>query len=341
MLEHPQKNTIPQKTPMKTKHILSILAIGAVAIGAVTCVADTLERPKAQITFVVKDDFGKPIPNMVVGMSTFHHWEPGGEWGTDIDKKYEGKTNADGIVTLTGEGTSLLFNYYTLNRDTHYKIGRQRVLFKEKKNGRWEPWNPTVEIECKPIIKPIAMYFGEKWNAFPEREKEFGFDLTTNDWVSPYGKGIQTDMIFKLETKVPYVKSSAPFDFRLKITFPNEGDGIQSWYGPHENSGLLAMPRYAPTDGYVNSLELKMGCDEKGFWKERDDQNYFFRIRSVTDKDGKIKSCLYGKISGNIQFDVRHEKVGVVGFNYFLNPTPLDVNMEHNYEKNLRALPNK
>jgi hypothetical protein len=182
------------------------------------------------------------------------------------------------------------------------------------------------------------MYMGNGEINFPEKGKAFGLDLMKKDWLAPHGKGIQADIIFELEEKSTYNGSSKPFDWRLKISFPNKGDGIQSWYGPHEDSDTLAMPRYAPTEGYLDSLELKEGRTEEKFFEKRDDQNYFFRVRTITSDNGKIESCLYGKISDNIEINAIHGKAGSLTFRYFLNPTPLDVNMEHDYKRNLRAL---
>ena len=53
----------------KKKKLISAL-LGAITVLACVGATDAVIRPEARITFVVKDDFGKPIPNMVVGMST-------------------------------------------------------------------------------------------------------------------------------------------------------------------------------------------------------------------------------------------------------------------------------
>ncbi|MDR2845118.1 MAG: hypothetical protein LBV28_03390 [Puniceicoccales bacterium] len=315
---------------MKTKHILPILAIGTVAIGAVACVTNILERQKAKITFVVKDDFGKPIPNVEFVMETFHHWEPGESFGKDIQRQYRGKTDATGKVVLNGQSINGRFACGMELDERYHDRASLRYRFKEKKNGRWEPWNPTIEIIYKPILKPIAMYHGEGRLKLPKRDEEIGFDLSLNDFVAPYGKGEQTDLIFKLEEKIPYASAYKPYDYRLKITFPNKGDGIQSWYGPINRWGL-GVPRYAPIEGYESSLELKSGRDEKDYFKQREDQNYFFRVRTQLDENGKTKSTLYGKIVGNIDF----WRNGTIEFPYYLNPTPLDVNMENDPKKNL------
>ena len=62
----------------------------------------------------------------------------------------------------------------------------------------------------------------------------------------------------------------------------------------------------------------------------RDDQNYFFRVRTVK-KDKKIISAHYGKIDRDIEF-WGNEKLR---FTYYLNPTPLDRNMEFDPKRNL------
>jgi hypothetical protein len=97
------------------------------------------------------------------------------------------------------------------------------------------------------------------------------------------------------------------------------------------------MPRYAPKDGYENKVELKFGRDKNVYfsYSKREDQNYFFRIRTVLDENGKVKSAIYGKIPGDINCDVVSSKTGLLLFHYELNPTPLDVNMEFDKKKNL------
>ena len=52
--------------------------------------------------------------------------------------------------------------------------------------------------------------------------------------------------------------------------------------------------------------------------------NYYFRVRTVLDGNGNVKSALYGKIYGDF-----------MQFNYYLNPTPNDRNVEFDPKKNL------
>ena len=52
--------------------------------------------------------------------------------------------------------------------------------------------------------------------------------------------------------------------------------------------------------------------------------NYFFRVRTVLDEHGNVKSALYGKIYGDF-----------MQFTYYLNPTPNDHNIEFDPPRNL------
>jgi hypothetical protein len=287
-------------------------------------------RPTAQITFIVKDDFGKPAANVDVTMSTFHHWEPGEGFGKDIRSRYKGKTDETGKVVLSGSSLTGEFTYGAFAESRYYPSGVFEYRFKEKGIGRWEPWNPTVEIICKSVLNPIPYIGGGGRKKIPEREKAIGFDLFVNDWVAPYGKGKIGDMIFTLEEKSPFMEAGKPHDYRLKINFSNKGDGIQSCYAPVTN-GEMKMPRYAPKEGYKGNIELKSGLDEKGYFKKREDQNYFIRVRTVLHEDGKVQRAFYGKITGNIEFWHNH----VMDISYEINPNPLDVNMEFDAKKNL------
>ncbi len=61
---------------------------------------------------------------------------------------------------------------------------------------------------------------------------------------------------------------------------------------------------------------------------------FFFRVRTVLDGKGIIRSAMYGKIHGNINFDVIDAKTAVVLFSYFLNPDGTR-NVEFDIHQNL------
>ena len=53
--------------------------------------------------------------------------------------------------------------------------------------------------------------------------------------------------------------------------------------------------------------------------------NYYFRIRTVYNEQGEIESCYYGTIYRDIRFSKKSNKYS---FDYHLNPTPNDRNVE-------------
>jgi hypothetical protein len=55
-----------------------------------------------------------------------------------------------------------------------------------------------------------------------------------------------------------------------------------------------------------------------------ENRNYFFRVRTMLDDKGNVKSALYGKIYGDF-----------MQFSYYLNPTPNSRNVEFDPKQNL------
>jgi hypothetical protein len=127
-------------------------------------------------------------------------------------------------------------------------------------------------------------------------------------------------------------------DVTLTVKGSNEGDGFilvpRTPVGHGPISGLH-LPREAPLEGYqhvvskraYNTVENPMSTEV------REDANYFFRVRTVKDKDGNIVSALYGKIHGDFEFVPHQEKK--VSFIYYLNPEPNNRNLEFDTDKNL------
>ena len=295
-------------------------------------------RYPAQITFRVLTDAGAAVPNIEVTTSTFLYWQPGEGFGRDIYEENKGRTNAEGLATVSFTSERGDCNYGIYDIPGYYSTRNLLYKFKEMKDGRWEPWNPVVDVVLKPVIKPIPMYARKIGGGgpveIPELNKPFGFDLMVGDWVAPHGKGKSSDIIFTLKELVPFAASTKPFDYVLAGTFSNKGDGIQSVFAaPHKGSDLR-LPRYAPEGGYEPKLEKQMAIFAEGKPMKndtREDQNYFFRVRTVLDEQGRIKSALYGKISGDIKFGVNR----VLRFSYYLNPTSLDPNLEFDPQRNL------
>ena len=67
----------------------------------------------------------------------------------------------------------------------------------------------------------------------------------------------------------------------------------------------------------------------------KENRNYFLRVRSVLDSQGKVVSALYGKIDGDIRFSPIRSKTCSLMFTYYLNPTANERNLEFDVQRNL------
>ena len=169
--------------------------------------------------------------------------------------------------------------------------------------------------------------------AIPEQGKPVGYDLMVGDWVAPYGKGETPDFVLQLDTKITNY---------LTLRFSNDGDGIQFVAAV---GGGLPLPRLAPADGYEPEL-IKWDWTEqgsnngrpfvKGYSNYRADANYFFRVRTRKDSDGKTVSALYGYIRGDLS---RNLEQGKMDLNYSLNSEINSHNMEFDFKRNLIGKP--
>ncbi len=309
--------------------------IGLICFLIATVSFSESERPVSQITIHVRADDGIMVTGIVVGVGTFWKHVPGEGFGRDEHKTVTGKTDANGFVTLsipslTGD---VGFSPHLPLSGFYWDRG-DRIKFTNAVAGKWQPWNPTVELQLKRIGNPIPMYakkYGERKTVkIPEIGKAIGFDLMQSDWVAPYGSGETADFIFKLDSRVTGDKD---FDATLSVAFSNVGDGIQSVYALPFKGSQLRLSRKAPADGYEDNLVRRTHCSpgEQIYRENREDQNYVFRVRTKKDDKGNIVSALYGKIHGEIGW----WQNSVIRFTYYLNPTPNDRNLEFDPNKNL------
>ncbi len=91
------------------------------------------------------------------------------------------------------------FNF-SITKDGFYKTRLRYWFFKNgydcAKDGRWLPWNPTVEIVLKEKRNPVSMQRKDRlWLTFPKHQT-VGFDVETGDLVEPFGTGKVADLSF-------------------------------------------------------------------------------------------------------------------------------------------------
>lgn len=281
-----------------------------------------LPQPQAQITAKVVDEEGKPIAGADVGIGFLVGLLPGQGPGTK-ELIHRGTSGSDGTFTAADQcGGSVGLG---VTKSGFYRTNAPLYLFKKVETGQWQPWNPTVEMLIKPILKPIPMYAKRVETAIPDFNVPLPYDLSVGDWVAPRGKGKITDIIFtaKLDQR-----SESDYNYVLTVSFPNKGDGIQTFDAPLHVGSELKSLRYAPENGYqsewIQTRNRQTGQIEQGNYALDGNRNYFVRVRTVLDEEGKVKSANYVKIYGEF-----------MNFTYYLNPTPNDRNMEFDLKRNL------
>jgi hypothetical protein len=284
-------------------------------------------------TLKIIGEDGQPISN--ADISIFYTIPP--MVFPDDSGKYNGKisgiTDANGLFSATHIDRSGELRFQ-IHKVGYYSSDRIYRLDEPEQNS--DDRNISLTLVLKKIGNPIPMY--AKWVNFepPAFKKTgrppivfnqtIGYDLIKGDWVAPYGKGANTDIIFTEEFNK---KSISDFGYKLTISFPNTGDGIQEFTLPDAEKGSgLRSPHEVPADGYQSQL-IRENFHHPGQPGKSDydvNRNYFFRIHTGMDENGNIKSALYGKIYGDPE---------QMNFFYYLNPTPDSRNIEFNPKQNL------
>ena len=298
---------------------------------------NSIAEPEAMFTVRVTDEKGSVVTNAQVHAGFVESIKPGWGWGGGKEKKWQGVSDTNGlcVVKETCQGEAGV----AAGKEGYYWSSGYKLRFTNyvgTLTQTWQPWNPTVEVILKRIGQPIPMY--AKWIRdvkIPADGQPVGFDLMRGDWVAPHGKGETADFIYTFHREVGGKTGSGYqiHDTTLTITFSDDGDGIQSVLLPPRGGGsALRLPRETPEANYVTNL-VKNAYEhaDKSSAGTREDQNYFFRVRTKKDDKGNIVSALYGKIHGDFsQFDY-----GKLTFKYYLNPTPNDRNVEFDPKQNL------
>jgi hypothetical protein len=310
---------------MKAKYFVGLI------IGAAAFAAMDISPPEAKITVRVIDEAAQPMPGVDVRI-TFEmpKYQPG-VWGSANMLTKKGISDAAGLFSV--EAKSGNYVGYEAQAPGHYNSTGNPVEFLRSDSGRWQPWNPTMELVLKKIIKPIPMYARRLEQEVPVLDEAVGFDLLKADWIPPYGRGQSSDILFKLTKRV---ESFHNFGAELLVNFPKNGDGISEM--PDARSGSeLRSAHTAPEEGYAPSLSLLQGnSKERGLYGMGGDKTgYFFRVRTVVDEHGRVVSCMYGKIYGRIEYFPVSYKAAKVRFTYYLNPSVNNRNVEFDPKRNL------
>jgi hypothetical protein len=277
------------------------------------CAQFALVGHEWNVTLKVVDETGKPIEGAKASVGYYSKSQPKSIDGlTDTNGIFKASHRAySGILGFTAEKSG----FYT-TREPSYELGFTYDYTK---------WNPTRTIILKRISKPSPMYAKRIESGPPGNGAPIGYDLMIGDWVGPCGKGISTDIIFTREYNK---RTLQDYDYKLTVSFPKAGDGIQEFpvsYKNMEGSGLRS-PHEALTNGYQSQI-VRLNVSHPGqklIFDYDENRVYLFRVRTTIDDRGNILSAQYGKIYGDF-----------MQFSYYLNPTPNDRNVEFDPKHNL------
>jgi hypothetical protein len=286
------------------------------AFAAALC-AQAQDTHQWRAAFTVIDDSGSPLSG--ANISVFYDVAPR---DTSSDSgKITGVTDASGAFAASHTDKTFRLRFLV------QKAGYYSTDIKDDFHGRFKPehLNRELTIILKKVAHPIPMYAKFTLNTkLPVLGAPIGYDLMIGDWVGPYGKGVSADIIFEKEHSE---KAASEYYSKITVSFPNKGDGIQVFVLPDGEKGSeLSSPHEAPTDGYEPELSREISAQPGQPSKFEYDENrvYLFRVHTVLDANGSVKSALYGKIYGDF-----------MQFRYYLNPAPNDRNIEFDPKQNL------
>ncbi len=178
--------------------------------------------------------------------------------------------------------------------------------------------------------------------------------MMKGDWLPPYGHGETADLEIASELQITGKdrKYSVAARAEADVFFYDLVQTIRPTGADDSISELYADPtsgikiRHGSDEGRSMRIVRRQGRHKRfsmgGEWysKRFDDMDenrcYTFRIRSRYDEKGNLVEAYYGKVYGDFKFSGDLER-GVISvrFLYYLNPTPLDRNLEWDMKTNL------
>jgi hypothetical protein len=315
---------------LKMGWLLLLILTGSSSLGQLSIA----QRAEFRITLRAVDDEGRPVPRANLGFS----WGHLGDTSPDTAFK---RVDADEQGLAVFNAQTRFFEYaYGAGKDGYYPTRGIAGRFQDVTDGRWQPWNQTVDVVIRPIKNPVPMYAKHVACSLPAMSTWLGYDLQKGDWLPPHGHGEQADLEFHYEG---HVENNINYDGKLSLRFPGMGNGIQAFEQDRTMHSEFRMPYEAPVDGYARSwawrnariTEKKPGAISTFIDERFLGRNFIFRVRSVLDPEGKVIRAWYGKIHSPFLLDPRGDNgCGYIQFTYYCNPDETR-NLEFDPRRNL------
>ena len=301
----------------------------------------------ASVTFSFKEDVGIRIWTE----SAKHH-------------RKSKKTDRQGRCYMTGNSNCGRAGCYVENPPEGYyapAIGWKHRFQRKSILGNWLPDNLVATIRLQRVEHPIPIMVKQvEWRNWRQgllglqgSNAVLRLDMVKGDWLPPYGHGETSDLEIASELQITgkerrFLRATASegdvlfYDLVQTIRPAGADDciselqsdptsGIKIRHGSDEGRGARIVRRQG------RRKRFSMGGEWYGKRFDDTDENrcYTFRIRSRYDERGNLAEARYGKIYGDFKFE-GHLDRGIISvrFLYYLNPTPLDRNLEWDRRNN-------
>ena len=317
---------------------LLIILLGCLGMAA-------LKPPSGKVTMTVRciDDTGAPVGGANVQIS-FEQAKGG------FDTK-EGVSDKDGYFSHQAEVFTRIYlkaseeGYYQYDQDAKpYRMAEDLAVLK---NGEPVYEDQQVDLVLKRIKNPTALRGKFSFSVeVPRLNEPLGFDMEAMDWVAPHGSGRKTDLFFEV---TGYFNKPEDRQSKLRLSFPNEGDGVVFFPINHKRGSELKSDYLAPEEGYreiktwyrnyvitnpMHTPEESVGNVVNEFSK---DVGAFLRLRTELDEYGEVIRANYAKLYGDPTFswNIRTGE-GAIHFRHaYFNPEVNNRNLEFDRGNNL------
>ena len=234
-----------------------------------------------KLSFAVKDQYGKPVDGASVVIGAFQRGQ---------SRSFYGKTDANGIATITGSGTGELLVSFT--SDLHYHTSFRYEFYDPylecARNGRWLPWNPLLPVTMTRKGNGEVSSSYDATFSVPKGECDIGVDLIRGEVASLANFNGTPNCILRFSLVDAEGDEEKPMS--LCIDFIDEGCGGQMV--KRDMFSSLPFPTAAPEEGYERQLRFAW-CRENvqcTLPRMREDDMILFRVRA---EDGRFR---YGVI---------------------------------------------